>query len=137
CAAAAITPLCKTTLELKLLKYLAAAGYTISCYFYSLTFKVFAMSQKPSQPLPSYLNPDNPCPWAVFLEQVDRVAPYLGDLADWVETLKHPERTLVVNIPVKMDDGSIEHFEGYRVPHNLSCGPGKGGVRFQDRKSVV
>lgn len=88
------------------------------------------MSQKPSQPLPSYLNPDNPGPWAVFLEQVDRVAPYLGDLAEWVETLKQPERTLIVNIPVKMDDGRIEHFEGYRVQHDLSCGPGKGGVRF-------
>lgn len=88
------------------------------------------MSQKSSQPLPSYLNPDNPGPWAVFLEQVDRVTPYLGDLTEWVETLKQPERTLIVNLPVKMDDGRIEHFEAYRVQHDLSCGPGKGGVRF-------
>src|SRR5699024_12052926 len=66
-------------------------------------------------PISSYLNPDNPGPWVVFLEQVDRVTPYLGDLTEWVETLKQPERTLIVNLPVKMDDGRIEHFEAYRV----------------------
>lgn len=94
------------------------------------------MSTSSTEHLPSYLNPDNPGPWAVFLEQVDRVTPYLGELAQWVETLKHPERTLIVNIPVKMDDGRIEHFEGYRIQHNLSCGPGKGGVRFHQDVSL-
>src|SRR5690625_6173781 len=83
------------------------------------------MSTSSTEHLPSYLNPNDPGPWAVFLEQVDRVTPYLGEYAQWVDTLKHPERTLIVNIPVKMDDGRIEHFEGYRVQHNLSCGPGK------------
>lgn len=94
------------------------------------------MSTSSTEHLPSYLNPDNPGPWAVFLEQVDRVAPYLGELAQWVDTLKHPERTLIVNIPVTMDDGRIEHFEGYRIQHNLSCGPGKGGVRFHQDVSL-
>ncbi len=46
------------------------------------------------------------------------------------ETLRHPERALIVDIPVQMDDGTIRHFEGYRVQHNLSRGPGKGGVRY-------
>ncbi len=55
---------------------------------------------------------------------------YLGDLAYWVETLRHPKRALIVDIPVQMDDGTIRHFEGYRVQHNLSRGPGKGGVRY-------
>ena len=45
---------------------------------------------------------------------------YLGDLAYWVETLRHPKRALIVDIPVQMDDGTIRHFEGYRVQHNLS-----------------
>ena len=80
--------------------------------------------------LPSYLDAENPGPWAVFLEQVDRVTPYLGELSQWVSTLKHPEKILMVNVPVQLDDGSIAHFEGYRVQHSLNCGPGKGGIRF-------
>ncbi|MFD2753497.1 Glu/Leu/Phe/Val family dehydrogenase [Comamonas terrae] len=80
--------------------------------------------------LPSYLNPDHLGPWGIYLQQVDRVTPYLGSLARWVETLKRPKRILVVDVPIEMDDGRIAHFEGYRVQHNLSRGPGKGGVRF-------
>lgn len=80
--------------------------------------------------LPSYLNADEIGPWGTYLQQVDRVTPYLGSLARWVETLKRPKRILVVDVPIEMDDGTIAHFEGYRVQHNLSRGPGKGGVRF-------
>jgi glutamate dehydrogenase (NAD(P)+) len=58
------------------------------------------------------------------------VTPYLGHLARWVETLKRPKRILIVDVPIQMDDGSVAHFEGYRVQHNTSRGPGKGGVRF-------
>lgn len=68
--------------------------------------------------------------WATYLSQVDRVTPYLGKLARWAETLKRPKRVLIVDIPVEMDDGSVRHFEGFRVQHNLSRGPGKGGVRY-------
>lgn len=46
------------------------------------------------------------------------------------ELLKEPQRTIEVSIPVKMDDGSIKTFKGYRVLHNDAVGPGKGGVRF-------
>ncbi len=80
--------------------------------------------------LPSYLNAADPGPWAMFLQQLDRVEPHLGELARWTDTLRRPKRTLVVDVPVRMDDGRIEHFEGFRVQHNLSRGPGKGGVRF-------
>ncbi|MGG4605295.1 Glu/Leu/Phe/Val family dehydrogenase [Paenalcaligenes sp. Me131] len=80
--------------------------------------------------LPSYLPPDNPGPWAVYLEQVERVTPYLGKLSRWVDTLKHPKRILTVDIPVELDNGTIAHFEGYRVQHNMARGPGKGGIRF-------
>src|SRR4030095_1130722 len=80
--------------------------------------------------IPSYLSPDNLGPWGVFLQQIDRVTPYLGPLAYWVESLKRPKRILIVDVPIKMDDGSVVHFEGYRVHHNTSRGPGKGGVRF-------
>ena len=44
--------------------------------------------------------------------------------------LCEPERALEVNMPVRMDDGSIKVFKGFRVQHNTSRGPGKGGVRY-------
>jgi glutamate dehydrogenase (NAD(P)+) len=81
-------------------------------------------------PLPSYLQADHLGPWGVYLQQVDRVIPYLGHLARWAETLKRPKRALIVDVPIELDNGTIAHFEGYRVQHNTSRGPGKGGVRF-------
>ncbi|MFT4266294.1 MAG: Glu/Leu/Phe/Val dehydrogenase [Xenophilus sp.] len=78
----------------------------------------------------SYVHPSPTSPWGTYLAQVDRVVPYLGHLARWSETLKRPKRALIVDVPIEMDDGSIAHYEGYRVQHNLSRGPGKGGVRF-------
>jgi glutamate dehydrogenase (NAD(P)+) len=80
--------------------------------------------------VPSYLSQDDLGPWEIYLEQVDRVTPYLGKLSYWVETLKRPKRILIVDVPIQLDDGSIAHFEGYRVQHNASRGPGKGGVRY-------
>ena len=46
------------------------------------------------------------------------------------EPLKHPKRSLSVVVPARMDDGSVKTFTGYRVHHDLSLGPGKGGLRF-------
>jgi len=89
------------------------------------------MSNVPVQhEVPSYVTPHGIGPWGVYLEQIDRVTPYLGSLARWVETLKRPKRILIVDVPIERDDGTIAHFEGYRVQHNTSRGPGKGGVRF-------
>jgi glutamate dehydrogenase (NAD(P)+) len=88
------------------------------------------MSQTPTHALPSYLNAEELGPWGNYLQQVDRVTPYLGSLARWVETLKRPKRSLIVDVPIELDNGSVAHFEGYRVQHNTSRGPGKGGVRF-------
>ena len=47
-----------------------------------------------------------------------------------IELLKKPSRTLIVNFPVKMDDGGIRVFTGYRVQHNTARGPSKGGIRY-------
>jgi glutamate dehydrogenase (NAD(P)+) len=100
---------------------------------------VFHLSQSMSAPqvqvkrrddAPSYLQGGDLGPWGIYLEQVDRVIPYLGSLSRWAETLKRPKRALIVDVPIQLDDGSVAHFEGYRVQHNLSRGPGKGGVRF-------
>ena len=83
-----------------------------------------------SHTLPSYLDPNHLGPWGIYLQQVDRVTPYLGHLARWVETLKRPKRAMIVDVPIELDNGTVAHYEGYRVQHNLSRGPGKGGVRF-------
>ena len=82
-----------------------------------------------NEPL-SFVHPTPESPWGTYLMQVDRVVPYLGHLARWAETLRRPKRTLIVDIPIELDDGSIAHYEGYRVQHSLTRGPGKGGVRF-------
>ena len=78
----------------------------------------------------SFVTQAHDSPWATYLAQVDRVVPYLGHLARWAETLKRPKRALIVDIPIELDNGEVAHFEGYRVQHNLSRGPGKGGVRY-------
>ena len=78
----------------------------------------------------SYIHPTAESPWGTYLAQVDRVIPYLGPLARWAETLRRPKRSLIVDVPIELDDGTVAHFEGYRVQHNLSRGPGKGGVRY-------
>ncbi len=78
----------------------------------------------------SYVEPTPTSPWGTYLSQIERVVPYLGPLARWAETLRRPKRALIVDVPIEMDNGTIAHFEGYRVQHNLSRGPGKGGVRF-------
>lgn len=46
------------------------------------------------------------------------------------ERLKVPKRALIVSVPIRLDNGSIRVFEGYRVQHNMTLGPGKGGIRF-------
>ena len=84
----------------------------------------------------SYVTQAADSPWATYLSQVDRVLPYLGDLARWSETLKRPKRALIVDIPIELDNGAVAHFEGFRVQHNLSRGPGKGGVRFHPDVSL-
>jgi glutamate dehydrogenase (NAD(P)+) len=64
------------------------------------------------------------------LTQFDRVADYLELDPGSRAILRAPKRELTVRFPVKMDDGHVEVFTGYRVQHNLARGPAKGGVRF-------
>lgn len=53
-----------------------------------------------------------------------------------LERLKYPKRALHVSVPIRLDNGKIKVFEGYRVQHNLTLGPGKGGVRFHSDVSL-
>ena len=53
-----------------------------------------------------------------------------GFKSDQIQFLKEPKQSLTVCFPVEMDDGSIQIFQGYRVLHNTTLGPGKGGIRY-------
>ncbi len=66
----------------------------------------------------------------VAKKQIDVVSKEMGLDSNLTKYLKRVERALIVTIPIKMDDGSIEIFEGYRVHHSTVRGPGKGGIRY-------
>jgi glutamate dehydrogenase (NAD(P)+) len=68
--------------------------------------------------------------WAVAQQQFDEAAEKLDLDAGLRRVLRVPKRELTVNFPVTMDDGHVEVFTGYRVQHNLSRGPAKGGIRY-------
>ncbi len=62
--------------------------------------------------------------------QLMRVNNYYAFSADFVEFMKHPQNEIIVNFPVKLADGQIKMFKGYRIQHNNFLGPYKGGLRF-------
>ncbi len=69
-------------------------------------------------------------PFEVAKKQIDIVAEEMGLDPNVREYLKRVERSLIVTIPIKMDDGRLKIYEGYRVHHSTVRGPGKGGIRF-------
>ena len=69
-------------------------------------------------------------PYKNMIAVLEEAAGKLGLKPEEYETLKYPERELTVSIPVKMDDGTLKVFEGYRVQHNSARGPYKGGIRY-------
>jgi glutamate dehydrogenase (NAD(P)+) len=68
--------------------------------------------------------------WAVAQSQFDNAAEQLDLDPGLRKVLRVPKRELTVNFPVTMDDGRVEVFTGYRVHHNVSRGPAKGGIRY-------
>ncbi len=69
-------------------------------------------------------------PWTVAQRQFDLAADRLSLDPGLRRVLREPRRELTVHFPVKMDDGSVQVFTGYRVQHNLGRGPAKGGIRY-------
>jgi glutamate dehydrogenase (NAD(P)+) len=69
-------------------------------------------------------------PFESMMERFDRAARILDLNPDLYAVLRVPNRELKVYIPVRMDSGRIEVFEGYRVQHNFARGPAKGGIRY-------
>jgi glutamate dehydrogenase (NAD(P)+) len=73
---------------------------------------------------------DRSDPWAAIVERIDDASKLLGLDRDLHTMICTPRRTLEVSVPVRMDDGRIEVFSGWRVHHNTTRGPAKGGIRF-------
>jgi glutamate dehydrogenase (NAD(P)+) len=74
--------------------------------------------------------------WETALRQLDDAARLMQLDPNILEVLRHPRRTLEVAVPTRMDDGSIRVFKGYRVHHNTSRGPSKGGIRYHPNVSI-
>ncbi len=72
----------------------------------------------------------------VALENFDTAANALGLDNNTREMIKYPERVLTVSVPVRMDDGHIRRFEGYRVQHSQVRGPAKGGIRYHPQVTL-
>ncbi len=74
--------------------------------------------------------------WEVAQRQFDLAADRLNLDPGLRRVLREPRRELTVHFPVKMDDGNVQVFTGYRVQHNLGRGPAKGGIRYHQNVSL-
>jgi glutamate dehydrogenase (NAD(P)+) len=70
------------------------------------------------------------------LAQFDEAVPHADIHPDVAERLRYPERSMIVNCPVRMDDGRRVVFPGYRVQHSSVLGPTKGGVRYDEEVTL-
>ena len=73
-------------------------------------------------------NNDNP--FDIAMQNFDTAAEKLGLTENMKSRIKYPQRSLIVSVPVRLDNGSIKRFEGFRVQHSTMRGPAKGGVRY-------
>ena len=69
-------------------------------------------------------------PFENAMAQLDKVAKIKNFGGEFIKKLRQPNRDIRISIPVKMDDGSVKIFEGYRVEYNNTLGPYKGGIRY-------
>ena len=75
-------------------------------------------------------------PFAIAQQQLDEAASKLGLDSAIREFLRWPMREFVVTLPVRMDDGSVKVFRGYRVQYNNARGPTKGGLRWHPDETI-
>ena len=75
-------------------------------------------------------------PFTIAQKQLDTAAARLGLDPATHEFLRWPQKELVVSIPVRMDDGSVKVFRGYRVQYNSARGPNKGGLRWHPDETI-
>jgi glutamate dehydrogenase (NAD(P)+) len=76
-------------------------------------------------------------PFHIAAQQFDRAVRYLPELKrGLIEFLKRPAKTVTLEFPVEMDDGSVQTFTGHRILHSRVRGPGKGGIRYHPDVTV-
>jgi glutamate dehydrogenase/leucine dehydrogenase len=75
-------------------------------------------------------------PFESALKQFDKAASKLDLSKSQIAMIKEPRRITEVNLPVRMDDGSVQIFKGFRVQHSIVRGPAKGGIRFHSSVTV-
>jgi glutamate dehydrogenase (NAD(P)+) len=76
------------------------------------------------------VDPSHESAWETALAQLDEAAELMGLAPGVHETLRSPKRALIVSVPFRLDDGSTRVYQGYRVHHNVTRGPAKGGIRY-------
>lgn len=69
--------------------------------------------------------------WQGLMAQMERALPYATASEQSLAYFKYPKRTFKANLPVRMDDGSVQVFEGYRTVHSIARGPATGGMRYK------
>src|SRR5437764_6402644 len=79
---------------------------------------------------------DKPNPYDVALAQLDKAARVAGISPAVREILSQPKNEIIVNFPVRMDNGEYKMFKGYRVQHSNILGPYKGGIRYHEQVSL-
>ncbi|MFA7664466.1 MAG: Glu/Leu/Phe/Val dehydrogenase dimerization domain-containing protein, partial [Clostridia bacterium] len=75
-------------------------------------------------------------PYDNFIATLDQAAKAIGMVENDYAVLKYPERELKVAIPVKMDNGTVKYFDGYRIQHSTLRGPAKGGIRYSPNVEI-
>ncbi len=75
-------------------------------------------------------------PFENAMTQLDKVVKIKNFNPEFIARLRQPNRDIRISIPVKMDDGSIKVFEGYRVEYNNALGPYKGGIRYHQDTEI-
>jgi glutamate dehydrogenase (NAD(P)+) len=81
-----------------------------------------------------FLDEENP--FEAMMSRFDRAAQLLDLEPGLYKVLRHPEKQIIVSVPVMMDNGEVEVFTGYRVLYNTSRGPAKGGIRFDTQVNI-
>lgn len=80
--------------------------------------------------------PENTNPYEAAVEQLEAVEKILGLDPSLTIRLKHPRRVIIVSVPVRMDNGEIKVFTGYRIQHCHARGPFKGGIRYHPKVDI-
>ncbi len=95
-----------------------------------------ATAKPAPQPIPRIAPREDLNPLRIAQIQFDMAAEYLKLDPGLRQILRSPKRVLEVSVPTKMDNGQVKVFSGYRVQHNVSRGPSKGGIRYHPNVTV-